>query len=100
MSETRFVSRTCHGTSESSFPISPFIALVETDLHMIKGDWTVLSPLPCVLGHEGSGIVIRCGKGVKNFREGDHVVTIFQKNCGRSVSKSYSPRVMERDGWD
>ena len=34
-----------------------------------------------VLGHEASGIVERVGSGVKNLKEGDHVVTAYNW-CG------------------
>ncbi|MEH6943307.1 NAD(P)-dependent alcohol dehydrogenase [Bacillus sp. JJ722] len=40
-----------------------------------------LTPLPAVLGHEGSGIVLRVGEGVKGLAEGDHVVLSFA-HCG------------------
>lgn len=29
---------------------------------------------PAILGHEGSGIVVNCGKDVKAVQEGDHVL--------------------------
>src|SRR5271165_5998523 len=38
---------------------------------------------PTVLGHEGAGVVERCGAGVTLVREGDHVVTLFSPQCGR-----------------
>jgi S-(hydroxymethyl)glutathione dehydrogenase / alcohol dehydrogenase len=37
---------------------------------------------PTVLGHEGAGVVERCGEGVSLVREGDHVVTLFSPQCG------------------
>jgi S-(hydroxymethyl)glutathione dehydrogenase/alcohol dehydrogenase len=37
---------------------------------------------PTVLGHEGAGVVERCGPGVSLLREGDHVVTLFSPQCG------------------
>jgi S-(hydroxymethyl)glutathione dehydrogenase/alcohol dehydrogenase len=40
---------------------------------------------PCVLGHEGAGIVERVGEGVTLVRLGDHVVTLFAPECGRCV---------------
>ena len=40
---------------------------------------------PTVLGHEGAGVVERCGEGVTLVREGDHVVTLFSPQCGRCV---------------
>jgi S-(hydroxymethyl)glutathione dehydrogenase/alcohol dehydrogenase len=40
---------------------------------------------PTVLGHEGAGVVERCGQGVSLVREGDHVVTLFSPQCGECV---------------
>ena len=40
---------------------------------------------PTVLGHEGAGVVERCGKGVTLLAEGDHVVTLFSPQCGECV---------------
>jgi S-(hydroxymethyl)glutathione dehydrogenase/alcohol dehydrogenase len=40
---------------------------------------------PTVLGHEGGGVVERCGEGVSLVREGDHVVTLFSPQCGECV---------------
>jgi S-(hydroxymethyl)glutathione dehydrogenase/alcohol dehydrogenase len=40
---------------------------------------------PTVLGHEGAGVVERCGDGVTMVREGDHVVTLFSPQCGECV---------------
>ncbi|KXS20466.1 GroES-like protein [Gonapodya prolifera JEL478] len=53
-----------------------------SDLHMIKGDWPLLSPLPMILGHEGAGIVVSVGPGVTRFQPGDHVIALFTANCG------------------
>jgi S-(hydroxymethyl)glutathione dehydrogenase / alcohol dehydrogenase len=40
---------------------------------------------PTVLGHEGAGVVERCGPDVTLLREGDHVVTLFSPQCGECV---------------
>jgi S-(hydroxymethyl)glutathione dehydrogenase/alcohol dehydrogenase len=40
---------------------------------------------PTVLGHEGAGVVERCGPGVDMVAEGDHVVTLFSPQCGECV---------------
>jgi len=40
---------------------------------------------PTVLGHEGAGVVERCGAGVSLLKEGDHVVTLFSPQCGECV---------------
>ena len=38
---------------------------------------------PCVLGHEGAGVVEAVGPGVSLVREGDHVITLFSPECGK-----------------
>lgn len=43
-----------------------------TDLHAVRGDWSVKPKLPLVPGHEGVGIVAEVGEGVTNFKVGDH----------------------------
>jgi S-(hydroxymethyl)glutathione dehydrogenase/alcohol dehydrogenase len=40
---------------------------------------------PTVLGHEGAGVVERCGADVSLLSEGDHVVTLFSPQCGECV---------------
>jgi len=40
---------------------------------------------PCVLGHEGAGVVERVGEGVTLVRPGDHVITLFAPECGVCV---------------
>ena len=37
---------------------------------------------PCVLGHEGAGVVEAVGPGVTSVAPGDHVVTLFSPECG------------------
>ncbi len=53
-----------------------------TDLYSASGaDPTGYAP--CVLGHEGAGVVERVGEDVSFVRPGDHVVTLFAPECGR-----------------
>jgi S-(hydroxymethyl)glutathione dehydrogenase/alcohol dehydrogenase len=40
---------------------------------------------PTVLGHEGAGVVERCGADVTLLSEGDHVVTLFSPQCGECI---------------
>src|SRR4051794_37914283 len=40
---------------------------------------------PCVLGHEGAGVVERIGDGVTSVQPGDHVVTLFSPQCRECV---------------
>jgi S-(hydroxymethyl)glutathione dehydrogenase/alcohol dehydrogenase len=46
---------------------------------------------PCVLGHEGAGVVDAVGSGVTLVGAGDHVVTLFAPECGECVH-CLSPR--------
>ena len=41
---------------------------------------------PCVLGHEGAGIVEEVGEGVTSLARGDHVVTLFSPQCRECVN--------------
>ena len=41
--------------------------------------------VPCVLGHEGAGVVERVGEGVTSVTPGDHVVTLFAPECGECI---------------
>jgi len=40
---------------------------------------------PCVLGHEGAGVVERVGEGVTLVAPGDHVITLFAPECGECI---------------
>ncbi|MAE68921.1 MAG: S-(hydroxymethyl)glutathione dehydrogenase [Gemmatimonadetes bacterium] len=40
---------------------------------------------PCVLGHEGAGVVERVGEGVTSVASGDHVITLFSPECGECI---------------
>src|SRR5712692_1795746 len=51
-----------------------------TDLHVIKGE--VKFPMPCVLGHEISGVVAEVAPDVQATRPGEAVVCSFIMPCG------------------
>ena len=55
--------------------------LCHSDYHLVTGD--LPAPLPLVGGHEGAGVVVEVGPGVKEVAEGDHVVMSFLPACGR-----------------
>ena len=40
---------------------------------------------PCVLGHEGAGVVETVGPGTTLVAPGDHVITLFAPECGECV---------------
>jgi S-(hydroxymethyl)glutathione dehydrogenase / alcohol dehydrogenase len=55
-----------------------------TDLYTASGaDPTGYAP--CVLGHEGAGVVEQVGEGVGLVQPGDHVITLFAPECGTCV---------------
>ena len=51
-----------------------------SDLSVQNG--TLLIPTPCVLGHEGAGVITEVGEGVDHLAPGDHVVLSFVPQCG------------------
>ncbi|MDQ0162897.1 alcohol dehydrogenase AdhP [Bacillus alveayuensis] len=54
-----------------------------TDLHAAHGDWPVKPKLPLIPGHEGVGIVVEVGKGVKSIKVGDRVgIPWLYSACG------------------
>ena len=82
-----------------------------TDLHSADGDWPVQPDLPFTPGHEGAGMVVALGRGVKHLKEGDRVgiawlhsacghcdyclsgwetLCLEQKNSGYSVNGSFA----------
>jgi S-(hydroxymethyl)glutathione dehydrogenase / alcohol dehydrogenase len=36
---------------------------------------------PAILGHEGAGVVVEVGAGVKSVRKGDHVIPLYTPEC-------------------
>ncbi len=36
---------------------------------------------PCILGHEGAGVVVDVGPGVRTLRKGDHVIPLYTPEC-------------------
>ena len=55
-----------------------------TDLFSASGD-DPSGYAPCVLGHEGAGVVEEVGEGVTSVAPGDHVVTLFSPECGECI---------------
>lgn len=45
-------------------------------------DGTAENPCPCVLGHEGAGVVEAVGAGVSRVAVGDHVALSWTPSCG------------------
>jgi len=36
---------------------------------------------PCILGHEGAGVVVDVGGGVRSLKKGDHVIPLYTPEC-------------------
>jgi S-(hydroxymethyl)glutathione dehydrogenase/alcohol dehydrogenase len=51
-----------------------------SDLSVMNG--TIPQPPPCVLGHEGAGIIAEVGEGVTSVQVGDHVIIAWSPPCG------------------
>src|ERR1700722_16880094 len=41
---------------------------------------------PAILGHEGAGIVLEVGPGVRSVKPGDHVIPLYTPQCGECKS--------------
>jgi S-(hydroxymethyl)glutathione dehydrogenase/alcohol dehydrogenase len=54
--------------------------ICHSDLSATNG--TIPMPAPLVLGHEGAGVVIAVGEGVREYALGDHVLSSFVSMCG------------------
>src|SRR5215204_6504370 len=36
---------------------------------------------PAILGHEGAGVVVEVGPGVRSVKKGDHVIPLYTPEC-------------------
>ncbi|WP_028110991.1 S-(hydroxymethyl)glutathione dehydrogenase/class III alcohol dehydrogenase [Ferrimonas futtsuensis] len=52
-----------------------------TDAFTLSGD-DPEGIFPCILGHEGGGIVESVGEGVTSVQVGDHVIPLYTPECG------------------
>src|SRR6202789_504625 len=50
-----------------------YCGICHSDLHQVRNEWKEVMPTvyPCVPGHEIVGRVVKVGKAVKKFKEGD-----------------------------
>ena len=55
-----------------------------TDAFTLSGD-DPEGLFPCVLGHEGAGVVVEVGEGVTSVQPGDHVIPLYTAECGQCL---------------
>ncbi|MCO5222893.1 MAG: Zn-dependent alcohol dehydrogenase [Thermomicrobiales bacterium] len=71
--------------------------LCHSDLHFLEGKYH--TDLPCVLGHEASGVVVEVGRDVTYLKPGDHVITCLSSFCGTcSYCVTGRPYLCNRQG--
>lgn len=54
--------------------------ICHTDAFTLSGD-DPEGLFPAILGHEGAGIVVDVGPGVKSLKRGDHVIPLYTPEC-------------------
>jgi Zn-dependent alcohol dehydrogenase len=59
-------------------------AICHSDIIFADGGWG--GALPAIYGHEAAGVVSKVGKGVEEFKAGDHVVVTLIRACGHCSS--------------
>ncbi|KAD5508210.1 hypothetical protein E3N88_15913 [Mikania micrantha] len=59
-----------------------FTSICHTDLSAWQGQNESQRAYPRIFGHEASGIVESVGEGVEDMVKGDHVIAIFNGECG------------------
>ena len=55
--------------------------ICHTDAYTLSGEDSE-GRFPCILGHEGGGIVEQVGAGVTSVAVGDHVIPLYTPECG------------------
>ena len=53
-----------------------------TDAYTLSGEDSE-GVFPCILGHEGAGVVVEVGAGVTSVAVGDHVIPLYTPECGK-----------------
>jgi S-(hydroxymethyl)glutathione dehydrogenase / alcohol dehydrogenase len=69
-------------------------AICHSDIIFADGGWG--GALPAVYGHEAAGVVSKVGKGVEEFKAGDHVVVTLIRGCGQRPLPNASSWTLRR----
>src|SRR3954464_9344760 len=48
-----------------------FCGVCHSDIHIVRNEWNTGTVYPCVPGHEIVGRVVKVGRDVRKFKEGD-----------------------------
>ncbi len=64
--------------------------ICHTDAYTLSGQDSE-GKFPCILGHEGAGIVVDVGPGVSSVVKGDHVIPLYTPEC-RECEYCLSPK--------
>ncbi|KAK7395119.1 hypothetical protein VNO78_15661 [Psophocarpus tetragonolobus] len=76
-----------------------YTSICHTDISAWRGENEAQRAYPRILGHEACGIVESVGEGVREVKEGDIVVPIFNGECGECRScKCEKSNMCERNG--
>ncbi|XP_050227367.1 alcohol dehydrogenase-like 3 [Mercurialis annua] len=59
-----------------------YTSICHTDLSAWKGENEAQRAFPRILGHEAVGMVESVGEGVRDVKEGDYVIPVFNGECG------------------
>jgi len=54
--------------------------ICHTDAYTLSGD-DPEGLFPAILGHEGAGVVVEVGAGVRSLKPGDHVIPLYTPEC-------------------
>lgn len=54
--------------------------ICHTDAFTLSGD-DPEGAFPAIMGHEGAGVVVEVGEGVKSVKPGDHVIPLYTPEC-------------------
>ncbi|KAL2524860.1 Alcohol dehydrogenase-like 3 [Abeliophyllum distichum] len=74
-----------------------FTSICHTDISAWQGTNEAQQAYPRILGHEAAGIVESVGEGVMDLKSGDHVVPIFNGECGHCIyCKSENTNLCEK----